>query len=748
VAPCGTPTIRNPIFQEKKQMTRFKSLLAALVATAIVAVVPAASAATVAHVVGMGSSAQFLGTMLGADVLAVNTVGGSTTTCTYHWTFKSGINAHDNRDARILDETASNVGIVWIADKDAGTNCPTTNTAPISSGGTNITDVWIIGQYDSTLGVRLFSAQQKLGAGSGATIYLNESSGAGANLINPTSLYDDNASDVSLPSGLATYIGTASPGTLNVNMGMTDIRPEDALAATTRSKAALNSTTYAGLGYQGPTTQIGAPIYTAASGSTSNFTPIGFALSGGNDPINTGVPVPAYTSIPIGAAPIVFALNNGGTFNSNVANLNSGVNGEGLAGVAGHYYLSELFGGTGTNPCSENHLAFGGAGPATALTVILREPLSGTMNTTEYNVFRTTGNTSGSQETGVINPTRAPYNPLNLTCGSGSRQRRIGTGQVLSAINAGVNTIGYFFFSFANAATVVGSAANQANYQYFTVDGVDPLGLPNGAFGANTALQQLPFCSATNCTAANWTGSVTYPTIRNGQYKVWSVYRWTYYDTDAGDPLGPVGLAASIQNHINTSVADFVPFTNSAGDGLSVYRSHFTQSGHDCVYTGTIQPSEQECNGGQTPTETVTSVPGNSLGGPNADGNPEWGGDVGGTIFGWDYSTVTVAHGAAACLGKTKLTKAAGTNFGLGSRSLGFSGMEAGHTTGNPAALLTASLFVDGNAVTVSSCIAPSATILYVTGYTGTYTAGHVFSAYIAPSENSGVTDGALGKKN
>jgi hypothetical protein len=666
--------------------------------------------------------------MIGASQLAKNHLGGQ---CQYHWTKKSAMQAHDNRDTlnRIVDETG-NMGAVWLAD------CSDT------TGNTNISNVWIIGQYDSTLGVRLFMAQQRGGVGeafSGATVYLNGTIAGTTsdNLVLPNGLWADNVGDTAIPANLVSFIGNASPGTLHVNLGLTDIRPEDALFATTRSKAALNTTTYAGLGYVGPTGQIGAPIFTAQSGSSSNFTPIGFALSG-NDPIFGGAPVRSFTTIPVGAAPIVFAYNNNGTFSSSVANLISGVKGDGTAIVAANAKAAHLF--DGTTSCDTDSAAFGGNGDGlgTPLTIFLREPLSGTMNTTEFNVFRTLGNTSDSQEKGVVNPTRAPYNPLNLACtGSGSRQRRIGTGQVLSAINGTVNGLGYFFFSFANATTVNGGGANnQTKYNYLTLDGVDPLGLsataPNGG-GAN---QELPYCNASLCPAATWWSSgVSFPNLRNGTYKAWSLYRWVV-DPNNDPSLGPSDLAQSMQDNIDATVADFVPFTTTGNsDGLEVYRAHFTQSAKTCSYTGA--PPNNECNGSATPTEALTN--GNSLG-----GGTEQGGDEGGTIIGWDYSVVNTANQTTgACKGLTHVTKQANLLVnGLNSRNFGFSATSSAHTGGFPVALEGLTVTINGVSATVSSCIAPTAGSLYVTGSLGAQT--HVpFSVYIAPTVN-----GVLGKKN
>jgi hypothetical protein len=689
-------------------MTRVKSLFAGLLITAIAAV-PAATAQT-AHVVGVGSSAQFLGTMIGGSFLASGNLASGQ--CIYHWTKKSAMQAHDNRDSlgRIIDETG-NMGVIWDAACSDGT------------GNTNITDVWMIGQYDSTLGVRLFAAQQKAPtAGPGATVYLNGTTAGTTsdNLVLPNNLWSDNKADVAIPTNLVNFIGNTAPGTLHVNMGLTDIRPEDALAATTRAKAVLNTTTYAGLGYQGPTGQIGAPIFTAQSGSGSNFTPVGFALSGGNDPINAGVPVPAFTTIPVGAAPIVFATNHTGGAVL-VSNLVTGIKGDGTGNVAGSYKLANLF--DGTTSCDSDNAAFGGNGDGlgSAMTLFLREPLSGTMNTTEYSLFRTIGNTSDSQEKGVINPTRAPYNPLNLNCpNKGGRQRRIGTGQVLSAVNSTVNGLGYFFFSFANATTVNGGAVNnQANYNYLTIDSVDPLGIKG------TANQELPYCNLTTCTATDfWTGGVSFPSLRNGTYKAWSLYRWTVYNSN-NDPLGPAALAENMQDNIDTTVADFVPFTTSTNaDGLEVYHSHFTQSG------------KAGNNGSATPTEALTG--GNSLG-----GGAEAGGDEGGVNFGWDYSVVNTANQTTgACAGKTHVTKVSNLFInGLNSRNFGFSDINATHGAGQPLALVGLSADVNGTPSVVSNCIAPTAGSLYVNGSLGTHT--HVpFSVYIAPN-----VPGALNKK-
>jgi ABC-type phosphate transport system substrate-binding protein len=678
-------------------MTRFKYFFVALLA-AIVAVVPAANAQTV-HVVAAGSSAQFLGTMIGMSFLADSLKG--TGQSTYHWTHSNGLSAHDNRDSlnRILDETG-NAGVVWIADSANSAN--------------NVTDVWVAAQYDSSLGVRLFSAQQKAPtAGKGATVYFAVAAGtAGGNLVQPNSLWADTGADQPLPASVVTVIGGSTPGVAHVNLALTDIRPEDALFATNRTKAALNATNLAGLGYKGATANLGSPVLSFLS--TKKLTPIAFALTGGKDPLNTAATVPAYTTLPIGAAPVVFAINNGGG-TATVTNLVSGVRGDGTS--SGSFPLANLF--NGTTACTTDNPAFGGTGPGAPanVTVYLREPLSGTMNTTEFSLFRSTGQTTNSQEKGVGDPAvGAPNNPLNKACASGgSRQRGIGTGDVLNAIHANVGGIGYFFFSFANAAQVNGAAATQGNYNYLTLDGVDPLEI------TGTINQELPFCSATLCTAgANWAGGVSFPTLRNGQYKAWSMYRWLVYTPDNDANGGPTALATFTRDKIDTTVADFVPFTTTThSDGMEVYRSHYTQSAHPCTPTST-------CNGAVTPTEALTD--GNSLG-----GSTESGGDMGGLIMGWDYSTVTVtkATTTGAHAGHSHVTKTAGRTFG-------FSGKDGTHAAGQPLLLEGQTVTINGHSYVVSSAAGevPTAASLYVTtaAPVGDQGTGKSFSAYIAPT--------------
>jgi hypothetical protein len=481
---------------------------------------PCATGSANCHFVGAGAPAQFTTSALAADELAFKSL--ATGMCTFHYTGTKAGKIIDNRDSlgRITPESG-NVWAVWIASEDGA-------TCAASVGGTNVTDIWVGVAVDSVVAVRAFFATEPGGVSGVPGTALQIVTGISpANLISPASLWADADADVALPAVVASAIGTDPTGSadVHVNVALTDLRPEDALFAVNRALQNLNTTNYAELGYKGPTGNIGFPIF--SSQSTATATPIRFKLSG-NDPIS-GDPVRSFSTMPVGAAPLVFVYNNAGTFDANAQNLSTGINGLGSPG--GPYNLAHLF--DGTTACSTSNPAFGGTGTQN-INLVLRDPVSGAMNVADFNLFRTVGNNTDSQETGVVNPARAPYNPLKLACagGGGMRLRTIGNDETVSTIKNAANTLGYMFFSFGNAASLSG-----AGYQYLTLDGADPLGLPG------TTNQQLPNCSGASCPSSLWTAGVSYPSLRNGQYKAWSMYRWLVDPGTSSDSLGPQALA-------------------------------------------------------------------------------------------------------------------------------------------------------------------------------------------------------------
>jgi hypothetical protein len=675
-------------------MTRFKLLFAAVVVAAIVGVTPSAHAQVAClgsvnspncfvHFVGAGSSAQFNPAAIGADALALTKVGAGQ--CVFHWSAKNAANLVDNRGSVAIPLEPANSWIVWIANQD-GASCPT-NTGSTSIGNTAITDIWVGESVDSTVGNRAFLAQNTAANG-GSGVAVETIPTAAGNLLGSgaKNTWPDNAADVSILPGGATNIpvavGTDQAGIkdVHVNAGMTDITPEDAYFATTRAMGTYNANT-TGLGYKN-TTNVGLSILTS-EGTGTKATPVKFALTG-NDPI-TAQPVRSFSVFPIGAAPVIFVYNNAGT--DTVLNLTTGVTGTGLANVAGSYLAANLFDGT-TN-CEVSNPALNGTSTngAQGIHLFLREPLSGTMNTTEFNTFRTTGNTDDSQEKGVNG---AVTNPLSgLACGLGDRNRAIGTGEVVGGATTGVigtpHSLGYIFTGFTNLAKFDAGTAGEpaADYNYLTVDGVDPFGFAPGVY-AGEANQEFPNCGGP-CPASTYWSGPSYPNLRNGSYKVWSIYRWDVPSPDT-DPYGPTALAQATEDNINNAnaVADFVPFHTSDGsDGLDVYRSHRTITG-----TGIT------ASNGTATTETPN---GNTL------GIGEAGGDVGGLIEG--------TFGASPTTGYIDTTTVS---------CVSHKGYDLHHEAGDDFAAGTAwdgqTITVGGVAYTVSTGVTQTTTSLYVGG--------------------------------
>jgi len=322
----------------------------------------------------------------------------------------------------------------------------------------------------------------------------------------------------------------------------------------------------------------------------------------------------------------ITALNPGGTVNKIEVALTTQVAATGQAGLA----LTNNF----------------------AIHVIEREGLSGTMNTTEYTSLRMYGSTQGSKNVSIPVPTNSQEaniivnngtgdNPLNakpciMSYGpAGDRSRAIGTGEEVKQVKAIGDAIGYAFFSFGNVAPLALAANNNTTgtatpylYGYLTLDGVDPIfknyngtgsdpGQPSGSATLLGAPGQLPACdfvgSSINppCTApAIWQSSLTFPHLRDGTYRAWSLLRGMCDTADATctSSLGLQALISNAQLDIDCAnpanpgfcgVPDFLPFSD-----ISFYRSHF-QSGANFGF----------------PT------------GPAGNNTPEAGGDVGGCIF-------------------------------------------------------------------------------------------------------------------
>ena len=530
-------------------MTSKKSIFAVLLLAAIVSVVPKARAqTTTVKVVIAGSSAMWQSMALAAYNKGL-CVSGGTAPC-FHYT-ASNFNLADGRPTVKGGSTAVDLGNVWL----------------VWDSNTTSTNIWAYIRVDSVVGTRCYFAQPRCN--------VNISSfPAPANLIT-SAVWGDNSSD-STPPAIVSALFTS--GTLLVNTAATDIRPEDGLFAQCRANSNLGGGTdaLAGLGYGVNTSGVcpafgaalanleGTDILSAYPSSTSTAHVLAFNISG-KDPF-TGTAIPAATTTSVGAAPIIFITQRTGALAS-VTN-------------ATDAQLHAAFGGSN---CDAS--AFGVS--SAPIQVYLREPLSGTMNTTEYTVFRYKDFSGTSQETGV-----AAANPLAKSCtAGGKRYRSIGTGEEVkfvlnSGTNFGTDGIGYTFFSYGN----VSSIADSANYAYLTLNGIDGIfhkygttidpGQPTIA-GALPSSATLPSaCLGTFPCAEKliWSGNLSFPNLRNGSYRAWSLLRIVSNGTAL--PAANL-LVLGSQTYAANTVPDFVPAlkVGTTDPGLALLRSHYTQSG-------------------------------------------------------------------------------------------------------------------------------------------------------------------------
>jgi len=539
-------------------MSLLKSVFAVLVLTAIVGVVPQAHAAPSVKVAISGSSAMWQSMALAA----YNTggcVSGGVAPC-FHYTSGANFSLTDSRPASKGGTAVNDPGAIWIVwDSAANPN------------------VWAYIKVDSVVGDRCYFANPRC--------KINTASfPAPGNQIN-AKLWGDNTADTAPPAAVQALFTSGT----KVNTAATDIRPEDGMFAECRANSALGGGPdgLAGIGYgvnaSGTCPSFGAPlanlvgtaILSGYPGSTGSAANLAFNISG-TDPFTNNA-IPTYTTVSVGASPIVFITNRTGA----------------LAGVsnATDAQLQTAFSGAA---CSGNVFAGGGTGN---IQVYLREPISGTMNTTEYNVFRYPDFSGHSQETGVN-----AANPLAAAaCGSGgSRFRAIGTGEEVKSVqnsnsNFGTDGIGYTFFSYGNVSAI----ANNANYGYLQLNGVDGIFHKYGSTidpGQPATAGVLPNASTLPAACGNdfpcaenqiWSGNLSFPNLRNGSYRAWSILRVV----SNGTGLTNVKLLVTgAQKYNVTTVPDFVPFVKIGGTpsdpGLSLLRSHYTRVGVAPVNVG------------------------------------------------------------------------------------------------------------------------------------------------------------------
>lgn len=403
-------------------------------------------------VVAAGSSAQFNEFALAAG----GPLGeGTGAICgAHHFTKKNAVQIADVRSG-VTPADTGHLSLVW-------NHCA--DPLDAKCDGLAPTTICAFANLDSTLGVKAFMISNLTVPGGFINITSSTTPG---NMLAPFwANATGTADEAMIPADVLKAIN-GQP----FNAAVTDIRPEDAKFATTRALGKLNAAR-TGLGY-GPA-PIGSPIKEWSGSGSSTFNVVDFALSG-FDPI-TGSAQKPYTTITVGAAPVVVFVNTqaGASSSSSFHFSDPSVTNIGRFTLAG--YLN----GSITNTSALATSAVTG----NPVHVFLREPLSGTYNTMEFNV-PASKEIASSQEIGVdpsVNTLTGADangnmgNPLNITvvnaacptCKLGTfnsafqmeglagatRQRAIGTGDMVKVVARMVDASGIT----ANAAAVKNSA--------------------------------------------------------------------------------------------------------------------------------------------------------------------------------------------------------------------------------------------------------------------------------------------------
>lgn len=472
-----------------------------------------------------------------------------------------------------------------------------------SQDGTTLYSVCVYLAVDSIAGNRLFFATNAAGTPAGV---IDFSAGCPAGGIAP----DGQLSGTGLfpaESTLPQTVCNALNG-LPWNAAPTDVRTEDAEMEATRVCAAY-TTTGTGLGYGCNGTgagAIGSEIVSAFSSGQTQA--VAFSINA-KDPITqvqiahslTGTDKLGYAEFDVAGQTLLVVANTAdanGLGSSSCTNVDRRV-------------LERVFDGRETHV---GDVCPGVTDAANGLSVLVREPFSGTYTTMEFQMPRnyesyTTqegfGLTGGTFVTNnLADPSVATFAPLwtgtsnplaaQLTSSGGGKFRVNGTGEMVNVVaeNGGDSNcttgacatvapaasftiannalLGYTFFSYGNVKPAVGDA------KYLTVDGVDPI-------GTGGVLPTWP------ATPTNFTN------INNGSYPLWNILRVTTsgqdgyvipsgsFKGDCGPSAGVCLMVQSVQTEIGV-IPDLTPLS-----AMTVFRSHYTATlpGHNGYKTNT-----------------------------------------------------------------------------------------------------------------------------------------------------------------
>jgi hypothetical protein len=402
------------------------------------------------------------------------------------------------------------------------------------------------------------------------------------------------------------------------NVALTELRPEDAQFAYTRAGCYLDATAKTCLGYNNDSI--------LSSFDQSRLAKITAFSATGTDPI-TGLPVPAFQTITIGAEPLVVFYN---TWDTSIDGLGSL-----LPQNANTHVLAGIFAGLlGLNQHLEGWLPPGAQ--AKPIHLHQREPVSAAFNVFEWQVVRSRdGNTDLSQESG-FGPTPAAcftppagtasdpatYLPPSVVCANPmnvngdwnvGRTRAVGHDDMINAVNSSSipNGLGYAFYS-------LGTFSGIPSLKYLTIDGVDPL-------YTNPSGGSFPNCSGFVNSTPGFSCSGAIPNFANvagGNYRIWAVLRAITYASYQPPVTGPsvTGWLQTSQDIAQSTVHDFLPYQYCADSGCStttlalpVFRSHYNVSN---VFA----------NNGTAPGFVAANTPASAIG-------VESGGDMAGSVF-------------------------------------------------------------------------------------------------------------------
>jgi hypothetical protein len=531
--------VTSPEKQKESDMKYMKYLL--VLALAMFATVSHANAQSI-QILGGGSSALFV--ELGQA--AVNGAGGTGTACTWTLGKNAAILARDARTSTPTDDQG-NIWIVWT---------PGTGTCAAPAGSYNI---WSYMSLDSTLGDRCYFEVDSSGTPGCVQVNTIGSTVTGANLLcypsaTTCTSFGDN------PGTLPAVVSSALNGQHFFVAG-TDILPLDAKFATYRMLQpcgqAINRQAFDqilrqayGLGYGTTTTGVGTNVQSFYS--TAVFHVLDFNITG-NDPINTGAAVPAFTVTTVGAQPIIVGVGPNDT-------TGTGLN---LVSDIPSYVLMNFYNGS-LGRASDLFSSTSTVIQPWAVTTLVREPLSGTYNVFEWSLINNS-QFHDSQDAFNCNSTGGVFiNPMDLRSLNGKpangggqfaqRRRVIGTGEMVKQLGLATDTdnrLGYFFWSAGNAAGTGG-----ANVKYLTVNGIDPI---QNAYSNGT----LPGSGGPGDPGI---GAVTFKNLNAGDYPAWSALRLV---SRSPGTTAVTALVSALQG-LNTTQHDMITLAN-----LNIWHSHY-----------------------------------------------------------------------------------------------------------------------------------------------------------------------------